>query len=558
MRIKEIEFKNFTSYGSRLQKITLTDQGFYQVVGENGWGKSTISDVIKYVLYGTLGKDGRKLKDIPNRINGAAWGKITLETNQGKQVIVERGIDPSFINLTVDGQPYDRANKKGPSDYLADELLEIPFHIFNNIISLSVNDFKSFLNMDADSKRKIIDKLFGFAVINLMREILKEQLSQLKRILDDANIKMDSSKHSVEQSNAELEILLSKIKEKNVELIEKTQTDLAKYRKLFEVHSEKQLEFTQKERTYRKELESAISQVNTWRAEAETARRQISFYEKNDVCPTCGSHLTESHGAIDRKTNFDKVLINANLKVEEATIVCNEIRSREESIEKERMSILEKGSKIRNGIDQLTRTLKEITNIPPDEQASSIKNIISKLEENLVEATQVKSQTIERINWMKLLDDTLSDKGIKQLAIKSAVIPLNLEIAKLMGEMHMEHIMFFDEEFDAHITHLGEEISISTLSHGERKRVDFVALCALIRVMKTRYPNVNLLFLDEVLDGLDSHGVQSILKILRRTCYELQLNTFIISWNPLPREMFDYVVLVDKKNGFSSLSVESA
>ena len=279
MRIKEIEFKNFTSYGSRLQKITLTDQGFYQVVGENGWGKSTISDVIKYVLYGTLGKDGRKLKDIPNRINGAAWGKITLETNQGKQVIVERGIDPSFINLTVDGQPYDRANKKGPSDYLADELLEIPFHIFDNIISLSVNDFKSFLNMDADSKRKIIDKLFGFAVINLMREILKEQLSQLKRILDDANIKMDSSKHSVEQSNAELENLLSKIKEKNVELIEKTQTDLTKYRKLFEVHSEKQLEFTQKERTYRKELESAISQVNTWRAEAETARRQISFYE---------------------------------------------------------------------------------------------------------------------------------------------------------------------------------------------------------------------------------------------------------------------------------------
>jgi ABC-type multidrug transport system ATPase subunit len=85
-----------------------------------------------------------------------------------------------------------------------------------------------------------------------------------------------------------------------------------------------------------------------------------------------------------------------------------------------------------------------------------------------------------------------------------------------------------------------------------------VALCELIRVMKTRYPNVNLLFLDEVLDGLDAHGVQSILKILRRTCYELQLNTFIISWNPLPREMFDYVVLVDKKNGFSSLSVEAA
>ena len=144
------------------------------------------------------------------------------------------------------------------------------------------------------------------------------------------------------------------------------------------------------------------------------------------------------------------------------------------------------------------------------------------------------------------------------MALKAAVAPLNSEIGKLMGEMHMEHSLFFDEDFDAHVTHLGEEVAIPSLSTGERKKVDFVALVALIRLMKMRYPGVNLLFLDEIFSSIDQDGIHSILQVLHRSCKELLLNVFVISHNPLPREVFDFVVNVDKRNGFSSLSVEVA
>jgi len=40
MKIKKIEFKNFASYGNKLQTIEFDETGkFYLIVGENGMGK---------------------------------------------------------------------------------------------------------------------------------------------------------------------------------------------------------------------------------------------------------------------------------------------------------------------------------------------------------------------------------------------------------------------------------------------------------------------------------------------------------------------------------------
>ena len=61
MKIKNIEWRNVASYGNKIQKLELPEKaGLIQVVGENGVGKSTISDVITFGLYGKL--EGKKLK----------------------------------------------------------------------------------------------------------------------------------------------------------------------------------------------------------------------------------------------------------------------------------------------------------------------------------------------------------------------------------------------------------------------------------------------------------------------------------------------------------------
>ena len=124
MKLKSVEFKNFGSYGSSIQTVNFSDiPSFYLIVGENGHGKSTIANVIRFVLFGKV--PNKTLKDLVNRFNGGAWGKLHFESSKGQDVVVERTADPSSIKLYVDGKPYDKALKKGPGEYLIDELVEI-------------------------------------------------------------------------------------------------------------------------------------------------------------------------------------------------------------------------------------------------------------------------------------------------------------------------------------------------------------------------------------------------------------------------------------------------
>ena len=56
MKIKKIEFRNFASYGNKTQVIEFDEKrgNFYLVLGKNGSGKSSISDVIKFALSSSI------------------------------------------------------------------------------------------------------------------------------------------------------------------------------------------------------------------------------------------------------------------------------------------------------------------------------------------------------------------------------------------------------------------------------------------------------------------------------------------------------------------------
>ena len=148
--------------------------------------------------------------DIPNRINKEAWVEVELES-KGRHVTIERGMNPTIFNINVNGDPYDRAGKHNAQKYLEEEILEIPFYVFSNVISLSINDFKSFLNMGVADKRAIIDRIFGFSIINQMRELIKEESSGLKTTLNNLDGRISSTKQSLNSSLSEMESLAERI-----------------------------------------------------------------------------------------------------------------------------------------------------------------------------------------------------------------------------------------------------------------------------------------------------------------------------------------------------------
>lgn len=552
MKIQKIEWKNVSSYGNKLQKIEIPETaGLIQTFGENGAGKSTISDVITFGLYGKL--ENKKLKDIPNRSNGSAWMKITLEQN-GKIYEIERGLDPPVFELYINGQHYDRAGQRNVQDIITDDILRIPYYVFNNTISLSVNDFKSFLKMSTSDKKQIIDKIFGFYILNEMRDILKEESKNVKSHIEQLTGEILATGKSIANSQRELDELQKKLVENAGQEIEETEETLKNYKQLLKLHVEKLKTFKTKEKSVQDGINKAYQIYSEGVTTLKEIDKKLSLYN-NEKCPTCASDFSSDfHRSIFDGLSEQRISMSA--QNEELKRNYEDAKSLQEKVSSEKNELFTKGGKIETSIRGLEEKLKTLKTSKNNEQVNSIKKLLTSASEDLENHNIDKSKWGERGEWLRTIDEVLSEKGVKQLAIRSILPSLNREILNTLLSLHLPYKVVFNEEFNSQIFHLGEEISTHTLSTGEMKKVDFAVLVAIIKLMKIRFSSINILFLDEIFSSVDPDGVHSILTTLRKICDELQMNIFVINHAPMPTEFFDYKVEITKKNNFSDLQFE--
>jgi DNA repair exonuclease SbcCD ATPase subunit len=552
MRIKKIEWRNFSSYGNRKQEIEFEDEAcLYQVVGENGAGKSSISQVITFGLYGKL--EGKKLKDIPNRINGNAWVKISLDSN-GSEIVVERGLEPNLFKLYINGVEYDQAGVRSVQDYLSEDILGIPYYVFNNTISLSINDFKSFIKMSSQDKRSIIDKIFGFHVLNQMRDLLKEENRKIRESMENLGGRLSSVESTIQSSLNEMENLANQIEEESSSKKEELQKSLETFEGLQVLHNQKTDEFREVENELNSEITNTQRLVIESRTKLQEVQKKIKLYEL-DQCPTCQTSLdSEFHHCIKDGLISDQSSVS--LQLEESNTLMSDLKQKERDLSVIKRDIMDKGKKIEMKIGEIRRDLKSLNESSNDKQLQSLQRIVDNLqgEREKMETESFKNQ--EKNNWLRTLDEILGEKGVKQMAIRTILPSLNSEILELLGKMHLDYQVIFDEEFNATIYHMGVEIPTQTLSTGEMKKVDFVVLIAIMKLMKMKFSSINLLFLDELFSSVDPDGVHSILRILRSVCKELGLNIFVINHAPMPHEIFDWKLEVAKANNFSSISID--
>ena len=552
MKIKKIEWKNVASYGNKVQKLELPDKsGLIQVVGENGVGKSTISDVITFGLYGKL--EGKKLKDIPNRSNKCSWMKIEFEQD-GKVYEVERGLEPAHFQLTIDGNIYDQAGKNNVQEFLSEDILKIPYYVFNNTISLSINDFKSFLKMSTADKKLIIDKIFGFYILNEMRDILKEEGKTIKSSIDRLSGEIFATGRSIAASQKELEELQQKILENSGSEIESSNEQLENYKELLKLHSDKLKDFRSKENEATRNVTKSYELYSDLSSKIKDIDSKMNLYN-NEKCPTCASDLsTDFHKNVfddlsDMKIKFTEDLADLKKNYNDAKKVQSDLATIKNDL-------FTKGGKIESAIRTLHDKIKTLKTSKNNDQVNSVRKLLNAANQDLSDFSQEKTVWEERQIWIKTLDEVLSEKGVKQLAIRSILPSLNNEILNTLLSLHLPYKVVFNEEFNAQIFHLGEEISTQTLSTGEMKKVDFAVLVAIIKLMKIRFSSVNILFLDEIFSSVDPDGVHSILNTLRKLSDDLSMNIFVINHAPMPTEIFDYKIEISKKNNFSDIAFD--
>lgn len=557
MRILNLEFKNFASYGNTVQKLKFEKDhnDLILLAGSNGAGKSSISKSIIYALYGKV--DNENLKDLPNRINNSLWCRCSLES-KGSHIEIERGMYPHILNVKINGVEYDVAGKSNIQDFLDTEIYEIPYNVFKNLIILSVNDFKSFLSMSPYDKKQIIDKIFGFSILNDMRNIVKSKrkdTSDMLRLcekeissIDDSilsvNEKIEDYKIKLQQKSKADSAALKEQLDKIVDTMQKVQDALDK--------------IEDKEETIDSKLSKANKQQSSLKSEILSIKKSLELYN-NKCCPLCQAPLDDDFH-INIKNNYEHDLehitqeynkcVETTKKIKEKY---NELIEKKDEVKSKKSTLKIKKNNLQKEIDRIETNEVELN----DDTLFNFESLISEFTNKKSVKEDERSKTTIENNYLEIFESILSDEGIKSLALKNILPHFNSIISKLCVELNVPYNVKFNEKFDCVITAMSQEINVKSLSTGEKKRIDFAVIIALLKMIKLRFPTLNILFLDEIFSSIDMDGINNIIKVLRDNIKEMNINAFVINHSPLPGEYFDKYIEVYKEGGFSKLRIEN-
>ncbi len=552
MKIKKIQFRNFSSYGNITQELVFKDHEslFTFIEGKNGAGKSSTSDVIKFAIYGKL--NTKNLKDIPNRINQNCWTNVEIVSNN-KNITIERGINPTYLKLWIDGVEYDQANKKQVQKFIDDELIDLPFMVFDNTLSISIRDFKSFLKMSPGEKRAIIDRIFSLNVFNEMRNILKNELKEINDLTNNYRKEIHGLNKSIDSTETEITSLENRLQIFSASESVRLAEELSKYKDLMTFIIQKYNSAKDIEKTLLQNNLKITRNKDIIQSEIRTIDDKLKLYD-NNKCPHCESDLkTEFHlhikdQFIDEKNK--KVLLLNQYKSEELSIQDEITKSKSDLLEAQ-----EKHSKCKFKILQLEEKINDNKDVKTEE-VYSLNKLKTGFEEQMLKINEEVNLKEKENKFLNLVDTIIGDDGVKKVIVKSIIPGFNREINRMLSKIHVNYLINFNEDLEPIITEYGHPISPETLSAGESAKTDFVVLVALIKMMKIKFNNINVLFLDEIFANLDSEAVHEVINILKNISSDLKLNIFVIHHAPLQMEYFDQKMIVTKKDSFSNFTIE--
>lgn len=554
MRIDYIEFKNFASYGNKKQRLEFKKDGseLFLTLGKNGDGKTTIANAIVFALYGKV--EGVKLSDLPNRINKELWVKVGIQCGT-INVEIERGLAPTKFNVLLNGVEFDKAGKRSVQEYLEEEVYGIPYHVFKNIIILSINDFKSFLTMSGADKRQIIDRMFGFSILNDMQRQIKEERKSVKMDIDNYDAELNQILESIKSVRHKLNTLVEESSEKNAAKIKELKETLIKLNDEAKEMKAESDRLNEQLDLKKQEYEDQRTDAGNLKHELDYLKKKLDLYEKGH-CPTCETKL-DSEWHVEKKEEFSNKIKEDTDKIKAIKVDMDLITEDAQNLKSSKKEIDTKVNDLKYTMKSLKDELVKIKTSSTGSEFEHLKSLIEQFEESESEKSNKRDALDGDYNFMSIVEQILGDDGVKNLAVKTILPGLNANIAAMSQTMHLQFHIRFDEKFNCIINHLGEDINPMTLSTGERKKADFIIIIAIIKILKLRFPQLNLLFLDELLSSVDHDGVYNILKILNQVIKENKINTFVINHTVLPHEIFDKKIQIYRENGFSKFEIES-
>jgi DNA repair exonuclease SbcCD ATPase subunit len=580
MKIKDLTVKNFMSVGNATQAIDFKKQQLTLVLGENldqggddsgsrnGTGKTTIVNALSYAIFGNALTNIKK-DNLVNKINHKGM-LVTVEFEKdGINYRIERGRKPNVLKfyiedeeqqVTDDGQGDSRETQKS-----IEGLLGMSHDMFKHIVALNTYT-EPFLSMKAAEQRAIIEQLLGITLLSEKAEALKEQV----RVTKDDIVQETARIEAVKKANERIQESINSLKLKQTAWQKNRDTDIKKIQsainELSGVDIDQEIAQHELVKVY-DEHAALIKSLNKERATLETALMQadksVKRYTKelqqlaDNKCPACEQDLHD-HKHNEMKKSAEKNLADADTYL-------SKIAGDLELIVSELDRIGDINGRPKTFYDTLNEAYNHRTNLESlANQLKSKEDEIDTYQEQVVELENTALQvlnwdTINSLNLMKEHQEFLlklltnKDSFIRKKIIDQNLAYLNNRLTYYLDKVGLPHTVVFQNDLTVEITQLGQDLDFDNLSRGERNRLILGLSWAFRDVWESLYQNINLLFIDELIDsGMDANGVENSLGILKKMARERNKNIYLISHRDELVGRVNNVLKVVKENGFTS------
>ena len=551
MRIEKIEFKNIFAYGDKLNTIEYSSDGkLILLKGKSGTGKSAIMSLPILALYGKTDKIPKTA--IANRINKNGLIRAYISKN-GHQYIIERTYSPSTLKVFKDGKDIENYGSKDAQEYINKEIVDIPQTTFTNILAISMKRFKSFLTMSPYDRKTIIDNIFSLEIVNNVYEKIKEDSKAVGNKINADNTTLFSLTKNLENASAELVKLeesiknssnLAQIEENNTkieELNEKIKEDTSTYNALYNKFSQCNTKITT--------LQDAIRQTDN---EILQYQNKLTLYNQ-DRCPVCGaSFASEEYKELKERLNAgiqekESYKETQAAEVEKFNAIKNQINVYLNQVNQNVISLQRQVAQLVSDNNIIQASSNDVA------EFKSINNLVDKTQQQIDQIKEDIATNTSSFEDLQKLLLVYSIDGIKQRVINNYLPMLNNEIRKNLEYLNFPYRLSFDSKFDPILLDMDTEIDVTTLSDGEMTRVDLVVLCGLLKILKFKYPSINMFHLDETLSTPDSEIGFIVLNFLKKFAKEENLNIICVSHVDFSAESFDEYIEVKREKGFAEL-----
>ena len=547
---KILKWKNFLSTGNNWSELDLTKNKTTLVVGSNGAGKSTMLDALSFALFGKAHRNISK-PQLVNSINNKNCVVEVTFSALGSDFRIVRGIKPNVFEIWKGETMINQSSHaKEYQKILEQNILKLNHKSFHQIVVLGSSSFIPFMQLSAQNRRDVIEDLLDINVFSKMNSLLKEKTSLLKDQIKDVthqhavtSTKFDAQKKYIKDIKA----INKEQREEKLKLISDFQHEIKTLHGKNEELSDSiqsQLPNADVERGQReakiKELEAYKTKFNT---EVKKVVKELQFFEKNDICPTCDQTITEDTKAahmLEGKSRAkelhegiskaDQGLREAQEALSSALDIIDICRGFQSELAANNKSI----AQFQSSIDRTQAEIGKLdSNIDMDQAVEELDSLVF-TGNNLIEEKLALS---EQLNYNTVMSTMLKDTGIKTKIVKQYLPVINKLCNQYLDVLDFYVSFNLDESFQETIrSRFRDTFSYDSFSEGEKQRIDLALLFTwrMIAKMKNSVAT-NLLILDETFDSsLDHEGVDNLMKII----YTLgdETNIYVISHK---RELLD-------------------